>query len=118
MQGRVVDPGIARQERWLKEGLARSRKGWNVTAQQTMLAEYDFSAIPDGQPNGQLFNMDQWDGYVAAHRHGVRRNLDLLPLRDGFQRPGRGREDGQPALPVRRRDLPRLREVRRYPGPR
>ena len=57
-----------RQERWLKEGLARSRKGWNVTAQQTMLAEYDFSAVPDGQPNGQLFNMDQWDGYVAARR--------------------------------------------------
>lgn len=56
------------QERWLKEGLARSRKGWNVVAQQTMLAEYDFSAVADDLPNGQLFNMDQWDGYVAARR--------------------------------------------------
>jgi len=49
------------QERWLKEGLGGSRALWNVTAQQTMLAEYDFIAGPPEQ-----FNMDQWDGYVAA----------------------------------------------------
>ena len=54
------------QERWLKDGLARSRRRWNVIGQQTMLAEYDFRATPDDQPGGESYNMDQWDGYVAA----------------------------------------------------
>ena len=54
----MTGPG---QERWLKEGMCRSRARWNVAAQQTMLAEYDFRAGPM-----ESFNMDQWDGYVAA----------------------------------------------------
>lgn len=49
------------QERWLLEGLDRSRARWNVIGQQTMLAEFDVDARP-----GELFNLDQWDGYVAA----------------------------------------------------
>ncbi len=49
------------QERWLLNGLDRSRARWNVIGQQPMLAEYDFLAGP-----GELFNLDQWDGYVAA----------------------------------------------------
>ena len=49
------------QERWLLEGLDRSSARWNVIGQQTMLAEFDF----DGGP-GELYNLDQWDGYVAA----------------------------------------------------
>jgi alkaline phosphatase D len=55
------------QERWLLDGLDRSGALWNVIAQQTMFAQYDFLAGPgqEGGP-GQLFNMDQWDGYVAA----------------------------------------------------
>jgi alkaline phosphatase D len=50
------------QEQWLFKGLDKSRSRWNVIAQQTMLAEYDFSASPDIG----VFNVDQWDGYVAA----------------------------------------------------
>ncbi len=50
------------QERWLLAGLARSRARWNVIAQQTMLAQFDFNAAPEAT----LFNSDQWDGYVAA----------------------------------------------------
>jgi alkaline phosphatase D len=50
-----------RQERWLLAGLAGSRARWNVLAQQTMMAQMDFAA---GQV--ALYNMDQWDGYVAA----------------------------------------------------
>lgn len=49
------------QERWLLDGLGRSRARWNVVGQQTILAEYDFQAGP-----GELYNLDQWDGYVAA----------------------------------------------------
>jgi alkaline phosphatase D len=49
------------QERWLLEGLDRSSARWNVIGQQTMLAEYDFDPRPT-----ELFNLDQWDGYVAA----------------------------------------------------
>ena len=50
------------QERWLLDGLAASGARWNVIGQQTMLAEFDFIAAP----TAELFNMDQWDGYVAA----------------------------------------------------
>jgi alkaline phosphatase D len=53
-----------RQERWLLDGLDDSRALWNVIGQQTMLAEYDFNA----SPTAELFNMDQWDGYVAARK--------------------------------------------------
>jgi alkaline phosphatase D len=49
------------QERWLLDGLDRSRARWNVIAQQVMFGRIDFLAGP-----GSVFNMDQWDGYVAA----------------------------------------------------
>jgi alkaline phosphatase D len=52
------------QERWLLNGLDNSPAIWNVIAQQTMLAEFDF----DARPEIELFNMDQWDGYVAARQ--------------------------------------------------
>ncbi|MBW4614709.1 MAG: alkaline phosphatase [Desmonostoc vinosum HA7617-LM4] len=50
------------QQQWLFDGLDKSRSRWNVIAQQTMLAQYDFNPSPDAG----LFNLDQWDGYVAA----------------------------------------------------
>jgi alkaline phosphatase D len=49
------------QEQWLQQGLNQSQVRWNVIAQQTMLAEYDF----DARSGIDVFNMDQWDGYVA-----------------------------------------------------
>lgn len=63
------------QEAWLLDQLDRSTARWNVIAQQTMFARFDFLAGP-----GQLFNMDQWDGYVAARQ----RITDFLQAR----RPG------------------------------
>ncbi|OYD96193.1 alkaline phosphatase [Nostoc sp. 'Peltigera membranacea cyanobiont' 210A] len=50
------------QEQWLRKGLDQSRSRWNVIAQQTMLAEYNFNS----SPGVGVFNVDQWDGYVAA----------------------------------------------------
>ncbi|BAY34896.1 alkaline phosphatase [Nostoc carneum NIES-2107] len=50
------------QEQWLFQGLDKSRSRWNIIAQQIMFAEYDF----DPRPEIGSFNMDQWDGYVAA----------------------------------------------------
>ncbi|AUB40947.1 phoD, alkaline phosphatase D [Nostoc flagelliforme CCNUN1] len=50
------------QEQWLRKGLDQSRSRWNVIAQQTMLAEYNFNS----SPGAGVFNVDQWDGYVAA----------------------------------------------------
>ena len=50
------------QERWLFEGLQRSNARWNVIAQQVMFSQFDF----DPRPGVQVFNTDQWDGYVAA----------------------------------------------------
>ncbi|MGV0027835.1 alkaline phosphatase D family protein [Phormidesmis priestleyi] len=50
------------QERWLFQGLQRSTAQWNVIAQQVMFSQFDF----DARPEVQVFNVDQWDGYVAA----------------------------------------------------
>jgi alkaline phosphatase D len=49
------------QERWLLDGLDRSRARWNVVAQQTMLAPFDLSVGAE-----RSFNTDQWDGYPSA----------------------------------------------------
>lgn len=60
------------QERWLFEGLDRSGKLWNVIAQQTMMAAYDYET-----GEGERINHDQWDGYAAARR----RLLDFVEQR-------------------------------------
>jgi alkaline phosphatase D len=60
------------QELWLLDRLNRSTARWNVVAQQTMLARFDF--LPGSL---QAFNMDQWDGYATARR----RVTDFLAAR-------------------------------------
>ncbi|MFI6516397.1 alkaline phosphatase D family protein [Spirillospora sp. NPDC050679] len=52
----------ARQEKWLTDGLARSRARWKVLANQVVMAQDDFA--PD--PGVQSFSMDFWDGYKAS----------------------------------------------------
>ncbi|MBI3069103.1 MAG: alkaline phosphatase D family protein [Betaproteobacteria bacterium] len=49
------------QEKWLHEGLARSRARWNVITQQTLMAQLDRKPGP-----GQAFWTDGWDGYPRA----------------------------------------------------
>ncbi len=49
------------QERWLTEGLARSKARWNIIAQQTLMARTDQKPGP-----GSSFWTDGWDGYPAA----------------------------------------------------
>ncbi len=56
------------QERWLLAGLDSSRARWNVLAQQTIFAEVDFNPAPGSVGPAGLFNVDQWDGYVAQRR--------------------------------------------------
>lgn len=51
----------ADQERWLFNGLDRSQTVWNIIAQQTMMAEFDYDNGPY-----ETINHDQWDGYKAA----------------------------------------------------
>jgi alkaline phosphatase D len=53
----------AKQEEWLFNGLTTSRAPWNVIAQQTVMAGFDFDDSDE-----QQFNMDNWDGYVAARQ--------------------------------------------------
>jgi alkaline phosphatase D len=55
------------QERWLLQRLDESPARWNVIAQQVMMAQFDF----DPRPRTGMFNMDQWDGYVAARNRLV-----------------------------------------------
>ncbi|MEM9007383.1 MAG: alkaline phosphatase [Cyanobacteria bacterium P01_F01_bin.86] len=63
----ALDPAATmtgrRQESWLLSGLNRSNARWNVLAQQTMFAQFDFGNTPFLP--GDFFNVDQWDGYVA-----------------------------------------------------
>jgi alkaline phosphatase D len=49
------------QERWLIDGLARSRGQWNVLPQQVMIAKVDQMPGPD-----ERYSMDQWSGYDAC----------------------------------------------------
>ena len=51
------------QEKWLCEGLARSRGRWNVLAQQVMMARVD--RTPGDEAN---YAMDQWPGYEMNRR--------------------------------------------------
>jgi len=60
------------QERWLLNGLDRSRAAWNVLGQQVMISRLDRIAGPEKQ-----FSMDKWDGYDVARR----RLLDFLATR-------------------------------------
>jgi alkaline phosphatase D len=53
----------AEQERWLSDGLRRSRTLWNALAQQTMVAQNDRTAGP-----AETFDFDNWDGYRAARQ--------------------------------------------------
>ncbi|MEV7991286.1 alkaline phosphatase D family protein [Streptomyces sp. NPDC086077] len=63
--GEVYDPARTmtgpEQERWLLDQLDRSPARWNVIAQQTIMAAFDYDLGP-----GQVVNLDQWDGYPAA----------------------------------------------------
>lgn len=51
------------QETWLLDRLRESTTRWNVLAQQTILATFDYDVGP-----GLAYNLDQWDGYPAARQ--------------------------------------------------
>src|SRR5215207_6539264 len=60
------------QERWLFEGLSRSRSRWNVLAQQVFFAQRDLKSGP-----GESFAVDAWDGYLGSRN----RILDFIAER-------------------------------------
>jgi alkaline phosphatase D len=62
----------AEQERWLFDGLAESPAGWNVLANQTLIAQ-----LASGTGEQRTFSMDNWNGYPAARR----RLMDFLGQR-------------------------------------
>jgi len=49
------------QEQWLDRELKESRAVWNVIAQQTRMAQFDYKPGP-----GRIAWTDAWDGYPAA----------------------------------------------------
>ena len=51
----------AAQEKWLADGLEKSRSRWQVLAQQIMMAPYDLEA-----GDTRSAHMDSWGGYPAA----------------------------------------------------
>jgi len=57
----MLDTRQYRSDQPCGDGLAASTARWDVVGQQVIMAEVDFAAGPL-----ELFNMDQWDGYVAA----------------------------------------------------
>lgn len=50
----------ARQEKWLYDGLARSRATWNLFGTGTVMAQIDRDTGP-----GELYSNDMWDGFPA-----------------------------------------------------
>ena len=62
------------QERWLLDGLGSSPARWNVIAQQVVMSQYDHQG-----GEGGLFNMDAWDGYVAARNRVLGYLLNKKP---------------------------------------
>lgn len=50
----------SKQEQWLLQNLEHSKTRWNVIAQQTIMAQFDYDNGP-----GVSVNHDQWDGYAA-----------------------------------------------------
>jgi alkaline phosphatase D len=57
----------AAQERWLEQGLAASQARWQVLANQTMVAHFDF--LPGADVGA---SMDDWSGYPAARTRLLR----------------------------------------------
>jgi len=76
LQPAALDPARTltgdRQQRWLFDGLDRSRARWNVLAQQTIMAYFDYDT-----GSGISVNHDQWDGYNGSRR----RLLEFLAAR-------------------------------------
>ena len=74
--GEVYDPDRTmtgpEQEKWLLDNLASSKARWNVIAQQTIMAQFDYDLGP-----GKIVNLDQWDGYAGARA----RILDFIAKR-------------------------------------
>ena len=60
-----LDPALsllgAAQEQWLAQSFGRSRAGWNIVAQQTLMARADRRPGP-----GADYWTDGWDGYPRA----------------------------------------------------
>lgn len=53
-------PGLT-QEKWLMDGLDKSKARWNILAQQVFMAQRDLAAGPE-----RRYSMDAWDGYTAS----------------------------------------------------
>lgn len=64
-------PGLV-QEKWLTDGLDKSKARWNILAQQVFMAQRDLAAGA-----GHRYSMDAWDGYVASRS----RILDFVEKR-------------------------------------
>ncbi len=62
------------QEKWLMDGMRKSKARWNVIAQQVMVAPVDNFAGAE-----QRFPMDQWNGYHAARQRFLEFLRDAKP---------------------------------------
>ena len=87
--GEVSDPDRTitgdRQLEWLKDSLRRApRPQWKLVGNPVMIAPVNFGALPDElvdpindvtgllPEDGAPYNVDQWDGYTADRRAGLR----------------------------------------------
>ncbi|GAB3231040.1 alkaline phosphatase D family protein [Mycolicibacterium hippocampi] len=66
------------QERWLLDGLARSRVRWDVLGQQVFFSQLDLTA-----GDQRSFNPDGWDGYVV-NRDRIVAGIRDSPVRNAM----------------------------------
>jgi alkaline phosphatase D len=64
------------QERWLYDGLVKSRTNWQVLANQVRIAPFD-----ETPGEGRRFSMDQWSGYPHALERLSRAIAERAPNR-------------------------------------
>lgn len=69
----LTGPG---QQRWLLDGLARSRARWDVLGQQVFFSQMELTPGP-----GRSYNPDSWDGYVVNRDRIITGILDS-PVRN------------------------------------
>jgi alkaline phosphatase D len=56
----------AADEKWLAQGLAATKQGWQIIGNQTIAASIDSGAGPD-----RRLSMDSWSGYPAAQKRFI-----------------------------------------------
>lgn len=98
------------QERWIERALTRSRRTWQVLAQQVVMMPID---LDPGA--GEAYNMDSWSGYPAA-RDRLTSTIARAPVRNVVTLTGDVHASYAGEIPLDHRDPASTRVAVEYVG--